>query len=257
MDDLTLARTAAAAGAAVVAGWADRLESVDLKGVVDPVTEADREAEEAILGLLAEHRPDDAIIGEEGSSRPGSSGRRWLIDPLDGTVNFIHGFPFVAVSVALEDDGGGLVGVVRDVFRGEEFAATRDHGTTLNGHPVSTASRSELADALVGTGFPYDRHERGRQYGRTLGEMLRRVRGVRRAGAAALDLAWVACGRLDGFWHVDLGPWDVAAGFLLVTEAGGVVTALDGGPPSHLECVAANPILHPALRQAVATAIGV
>lgn len=254
VDDLTLARAAASAGAEVVGQWADRLESAEFKGIGNPVTEADRESEDAIISLITTHRPDDGIVGEEGGSREGSSGRRWLVDPLDGTVNFIHGFPHVSVSVAVEDDAGGIAGVVRDVFRGEEFAAGRGIGSELDGVPIHVAGRTDLAMALIATGFSYDRHQRGPMYGAVLGEMLQVVRGIRRGGSAALDLAWVACGRLDGYWELRLGPWDVAAGFLIVAEAGGIITAFDGGPPSHEECVAANPGLQPRLREAVATA---
>lgn len=256
MTDLELARLAAATGARIVADWADRIGSADFKGVVDPVTAADRASEEAVLDVIASHRPDDAIVGEEGAAREGSSGRRWLVDPLDGTVNFLHGFPQVAVSVAVEDDDGPLAGVVRDVFRDEEFAAGRGGGATLNGAPMRVAGRTELAQALVATGFAYDRQERGPEYGRILGEMLRHVQGIRRGGSAALDLAWVACGRLDGYWEATLGPWDVAAGLLLVIEAGGRATSYDGGTAGHHEVVAANPVLQPLLRRAVADAVG-
>jgi myo-inositol-1(or 4)-monophosphatase len=255
MTDLELARFAAAAGAAIVADWATRLGDTDFKGIGNPVTEADRASERAILDLITSHRPDDEVIGEEGASRPGSSGRRWLIDPLDGTVNFVHGFPQVSVSIAVEDDDGGIAAVVRDVHRNEEFAAQRGGGATLNGKPMHVASRTDLGDALVATGFAYDRHERGPEYGRVVGEMLRHVGGIRRGGSAALDLAWVACGRLDGYWEVRLGPWDVAAGFLLVTEAGGVISAVDDGPASNDAVVAANPVLHPQLRRRVAEAM--
>jgi myo-inositol-1(or 4)-monophosphatase len=255
MDDLTLARQAAHAGADIVSSWANRLESAEFKGIGNPVTEADREAEQAIFSLISTHRPDDGIVGEEGTSKEGTSGRRWLVDPLDGTVNFLHGFPHVSVSVAVEDHLGGLAGVVRDVFRNEEFAASRGGGAEFDGEPMHVASRTDLTNALIATGFSYDRQERGVEYGRVLGEMLGVVRGIRRGGSAALDLAWVACGRLDGYWEVRLGPWDVAAGFLLVTEAGGIVTALDGGAPSHVECVGANPALHAVLRPAVAAAV--
>lgn len=256
MDDLELARSAARLGAEIVARWSDRLESAEFKSAVDPVTEADRESEQAIRGLLTTYRPDDGIVGEEGDSRMGSSGRRWLIDPLDGTVNFLHGFPQVAVSVALADDQGGVAGVIHDVVRDEVFTAARGCGATLAGDPIRVAGRVELGKALVATGFAYDRQERGPEYGRIVGEMLRHVRGIRRGGSAALDLAWVACGRLDGYWETGLGPWDVAAGFLLVAEAGGIVTAIDGGPASHESCVAANATLHPALRAKVASAVG-
>ncbi len=256
MDDLTLARTAARRGAEIVGSWANRLEFAQFKGIENPVTEADRESEQAIMSLIEQHRPDDSVVGEEGASKEGTSGRRWLVDPLDGTVNFLHGYPHVSVSVAVEDDLGGLAGVVRDVFRDEEFAASRGGGAELNGEAIHVAGRTDLSNALIATGFSYDRQERGAEYGRVLGEILGVVRGIRRGGSAALDLAWVACGRLDGYWEVRLGPWDVAAGFLLVDEAGGLVTAFDGGPASHHECVAANPALHAALRPAVETAAG-
>lgn len=255
MDDLALARAAALAGAAIVADWSGRLESADFKGAVDPVTAADRESEEAILGLISRHRPGDAVVAEERAPLEGTSGRRWLVDPLDGTVNFLHGFPQVSVSIAVEDGTGGIAAVVYDVHRQEEFAAARGRGATWNGRPMAVGGRSDLGDALVATGFAYDRRQRGPEYGRILGEMLRHVRGIRRGGSAALDLAWVACGRLDGYWETGLGPWDVAAGFLLITEAGGIVTAIDGGPPTHTDVVAANRRLHGPLRTAVAAAI--
>jgi myo-inositol-1(or 4)-monophosphatase len=255
MDDLTLACTAAREAAQIVHGWANRLESADFKGIGNPVTDADREAEAAILSLIEEHRPNDGVLGEEGASKEGTSGRRWVIDPLDGTVNFLHGFPQVAVSIAVEDADGAIVGVIRDVFRDEEFVAQRGLGATLNGAPIQVSGRNQLGDGLIATGFSYDRQERWQEYGRVLGEMLRQVRGVRRGGSAALDLAWVACGRLDGYWELRLGPWDVAAGYLIVAEAGGRVTALDGSPATHEECVAANAAIHPALLEAVATAV--
>lgn len=251
MDDLTLARAAAAAGADIVADWATRLQTTDYKGPVDPVTAADRESEAAILGLLAQHRPDDAVVAEEGSGRSGTSGRSWSIDPLDGTVNFVHGFPQVAVSVALQEGDRTTIGVVRDVFRGEEFVAELGGGAHLDGTAIGVSGRSELGRSLVSTGFPYDRDTRGPEYARIVGEMLTLVQGIRRGGSAALDLAWVACGRLDGHWEVSLGPWDVAAGLLLVTEAGGTASAIDGGPATHRSIVAATPGVHEALRSAV------
>jgi myo-inositol-1(or 4)-monophosphatase len=255
VDDLTLARKAAAVAADIIADWAERPGTTAFKGVGNPVTEADRDAESAIIELIGRHRPEDGILGEEGAAVDGASGRRWVIDPLDGTVNFVHGFPHVAVSIGLEDDGGGLVGVVRDVFRDEEFAAHRGGGASLNGSPIEVAGTTVLGNALVATGFSYDRQERGPAYGRALGEMLKVVRGVRRLGSAALDLAWVACGRLDGYWEARLGPWDVAAGFVIVAESGGVTTGYDGTAPTHASCVAANPMLQPQLRAAVVAAL--
>jgi myo-inositol-1(or 4)-monophosphatase len=255
MDDLELARLAARTASGIVAAWAGRLRSAEFKGAVDPVTRADREAEQAVLDLITSHRPDDAIVGEEGASRAGTSGRRWLVDPLDGTVNFLHGFPQVSVSIALEDDDGGIVGVVRDAFRDEEFAAVRGQGARMDDLPIRVSDCAELGSALIATGFAYDRQERGPEYGRIVGEMLRSVQGIRRGGSAALDLAWVACGRLDGYWEATLGPWDVAAGLLLITEAGGTTTDFDGGGATPASVVAAGPHLHAALLAAVQAAI--
>jgi len=238
----------------VVLSWRDRLETADFKGAVDPVTAADREAEEVIVSLLGGHRPDDAVMAEEGSGADTGSDRRWLIDPLDGTVNFIHGFPQVAVSVALHDPAGPLVAVVRDVFRNEEFTATRGGGAHRNGEAISVTGRSGIGQALVSTGFGYDRHERAADYLAVVEAVMRRVRGVRRTGSAALDLAWVACGRLDAHWEFNLSPWDVAAGMLLVTEAGGRVSSSRGGPATHHDIVASNGRVHDALVEIVAPA---
>jgi myo-inositol-1(or 4)-monophosphatase len=256
VDDLGIARAAALAAATVIRDHAERPRHADLKGVVDPVTAADREAEQAIVETIRAHHPDDGILAEEGSASESATGRRWVIDPLDGTVNFVRGIPQVAVSIALEDVEGTAVGVVRDVFRDEEFSALRSEGAFLSGHSIRPSATTDLGDAVVSTGFPYDRREKAADYGRHVGAVLARVRGIRRMGSAAIDLAWVACGRLDGHWEVRLSPWDVAAGILLVREAGGVVTAPDGGAPSHHALVAATPGIHEALRLVVAEALG-
>lgn len=253
MDDLSLARTAAAAAADIIRAWRGRIEGADYKGDVDPVTIADREAEAAIVALISRHRPDDGILAEEGGAAASTSGRRWVIDPLDGTVNFLHGIPQVAVSIGLEDPDGTLVGVVRDVFREEEFTARRGGGATRNGAPIHVSSCSEMRRALVSTGFAYDRHSRAAEYTRPVTAVLEVAQGIRRNGSAALDLAWVACGRLDGHWEFNLSPWDVSAGFLLVTEAGGVVLGFDG-PPDHRGFTAATPAIAPTLHSVVASA---
>ena len=193
------------------------------------VSDADREAEEAIAGILSAERPDDGLIGEEGSSVAGSSGRRWVVDPLDGTTNFLYGFPAWAVSVAVEDDDGALAGVVFDPVRDELFAAGRGGGATANGEPIRVRTGARLERALIATGFGYDADRRARQ-AEVVRSVLPRVRDIRRAGAAALDLAWLAAGRVDGYWERGLHPWDWAAGRLLVTEAGGEVRDLEGEP---------------------------
>jgi myo-inositol-1(or 4)-monophosphatase len=193
------------------------------------VSDADRDAERLIVELLARERPDDGLLAEEGAQRDARSGRRWVVDPLDGTTNFLYGQPAWAVSVALEDADGALVGVVCDPARGETFRAARGGGCQLNGAPVRVREPVALERALVATGFGYDPDRRRRQ-AEDLLRILPRVRDVRRAGAAALDLAWLAAGRLDGYYERGLQPWDWAAGRLLVGEAGGEVRDLPGEP---------------------------
>jgi myo-inositol-1(or 4)-monophosphatase len=213
---------------------------VDVKSSsTDMVSDADREAEQAIVELLRAERPDDGLLGEEGTDEQASSGRRWVIDPLDGTTNFLYSYPAWAVSVALEDADGGLVGVVFDAARSELFAAERGGGATLNGDPIRVREGAPLERALVATGFGYDADRRGRQ-AEVLRQVLPAVRDIRRAGAAAIDLAWVAAGRLDGYWERGLQRWDWAAGRLLITEAGGEVRDLEGKPHG---LVAAEPAL--------------
>jgi fructose-1,6-bisphosphatase/inositol monophosphatase family enzyme len=195
------------------------------------VSDADRAAEEAISALLRAERPDDGLLGEEGLSSDGSSGRRWVVDPLDGTTNYLYRYRAWCVSVALEDsDGSGLVGVVHDPLAGETFRAVRGEGAFLDGHaaPLRVRDNGELGRALVATGFGYDPEVRAGQAD-LLRRVLPRVRDVRRAGAAALDLCHVAAGRLDGYFERGLKRWDLAAGALIVQEAGGVVRPVVGG----------------------------
>jgi myo-inositol-1(or 4)-monophosphatase len=215
--------------------------------VTDPVSDADRAAEDAIGELLAAERPDDGLLAEEGSRADASSGRRWVVDPLDGTVNFLYGIPAWCVSVALQDEDGAAVGVVHDPLREETFRATRGGGSSLNGAPLHVRERDDLSRALVATGFGYDRERREMQ-AEVLRRVLPRVRDIRRAGAAALDFSWLAAGRLDGYWERGLSAWDWAAGRLLVEEAGGAVVELPGEP---LGLVAANPALLPELVELV------
>jgi myo-inositol-1(or 4)-monophosphatase len=190
---------------------------------------ADREAERVVRELLDAERPGDGLLAEEGSDVSSASGRRWLVDPLDGTVNFLYGFPAWAVSVALEDGRGMSVGVVLDPVRDECFAAQRGGGARLNGVPLAVSSEVDLSRAMVATGFSYEPERRARQADLLL-EVLPRVRDIRRAGAAALDLCYLAAGRVDAYYERGLNPWDWAAGRLIVEEAGGVVADLDGDP---------------------------
>jgi myo-inositol-1(or 4)-monophosphatase len=209
-----------------------RLTHIGFKGAVNPVTETDIAVEALIVAHLRAAFPGHRFLGEEGGGdewrAPGSP--IWLIDPLDGTNNFAHGFPPVGVSLALLADGQPVVGVIHDPLRGETFAATAGGGATLDGQPIQVSSVGQLADAFLATGFPYDRRTAPDNNVERLDHFLRRSLGVRRAGAAVLDQAYVACGRLDGFWEIRLKPWDVAAGVLLVREAGGRATDFEGGP---------------------------
>jgi myo-inositol-1(or 4)-monophosphatase len=215
-------RAAQAAGALLRERAAAPAEGLAVKSsATDPVTEADRASEALVRGMLARERPEDGILGEEGGDDGfGASGLRWVVDPLDGTVNFLYGLPAWCVSIACEDEQGALAGVVHDPLRGETFAALRGHGATLGGRRLQVRDPVPLELALIATGFAY-RSERRALQASLAATVLPRVRDLRRAGSAALDLAWVAAGRLDGFYEHGLNPWDVCAGALLVREAGG------------------------------------
>ena len=233
---------------------------VELKGAIDLVTESDRASERYILGEIARRFPGHAVLAEEsggaGAARPGQAPPpwRWIVDPLDGTTNFAHGLPFFCVSIALEVDGERALGVLHDPLRDETFAAVRGAGATLNGVPIRVSEAKALDRALGCTGFPYDVMEKPEETIRFFAPLLPLLRGVRRLGSAALDLGYVACGRLDLFWEVKLHAWDVAAGILIVEEAGGRVTDFAGGPVAAdpVEIAATNGALHPALLAALA-----
>jgi myo-inositol-1(or 4)-monophosphatase len=193
----------------------------------DFVTEVDKAAEAAIIEILREAYPDHSILAEE-SGASGSSDNQWIIDPLDGTTNFIHGFPQYAVSIAFAQRGTITQAVVYDPGRNELFTASKGRGAFLNDRRLRVAKRIRLAEALIGTGFPFRSFDHVDAYVAMLRDMLSKTAGVRRPGAASLDLAYVAAGRLDGFWEIGLSPWDMAAGALLITEAGGLVGDLTG-----------------------------
>ena len=220
----------------------------------DMVSDADRAAERLLLDRISAARPDDGVLGEEGADVQSASGLTWVVDPLDGTTNYLFGYPVWSVSVACEDAEGGVVAVVHDPVRNETFAAARGGGATLNGRPAHTRAPRGLDRALVGTGFAYDPGDRGFQ-ARVLTHLLPRVRDVRRTGSAALDLAWVACGRLDGFYEWGIKHWDRAAGMLLVSEAGGAVSVFDPGGGLEPCVVAAAAAQHDRLRELVVEAI--
>ena len=228
---LDVARRAADAAALVHREGRGRFDPAEWteKGRSDFVTEVDLEAERRILEIIRESFPSHDVMAEEGTddSSNGTSGIRWIIDPLDGTTNWLHGYPEYAVSLAAEDEKGLLVGLVLNSATGERFEATRGGGAALDGVPIRVSAVAELEHALVGTGFPFKKTEVLPDYLVTFERVLRETSGIRRAGAAALDLCDLACGRLDAFFEYWLMPWDVAAGALIVREAGGVFDRLD------------------------------
>jgi myo-inositol-1(or 4)-monophosphatase len=232
--DLELAERAARAGGEVLMEYYGRPAiGVGVKSsATDLVSDADREAERAIMELLGRERPGDGLVAEEGSHAEAESGRRWIVDPLDGTINFLYELPAWAVSVALEDTDGLAVGVVHSPVLGETFCAARGEGAWLaeSGRRLEVSGCDRLERAMVATGFSYEAARREQQ-AEVVARLLPLARDIRRAGAAALDLAWTAAGRLDAFYEGGLNPWDWAAGHLLVQEAGGVTGWLDGNPP--------------------------
>lgn len=215
--DLLLARAGGGVG-----GIVSKSSGTDL------ASDADREAEALVVGAIRAARPGDAILAEEGGGATGATGVTWIVDPLDGTINYLWGVPQWCVSIAAADARGAVVGVVHDPSRGETFTAVRDGGAWLGSLPLRVHPGRPLGEALVGTGFSYRAAERALQARRLTG-VLPAVRDVRRLGAAALDLAWVAAGRLDGYFETGLNPWDRAAGELIAREAGGVVEDLEPG----------------------------
>jgi myo-inositol-1(or 4)-monophosphatase len=220
----------------------------------DFVTRVDRAAEEAILDVVRKAYPDHAVLAEESGNSAGSAEYQWIIDPLDGTTNFIHGFPQYCVSIAIRHRDALAHGVVYDPIRNELFTASRGRGAFLNDRRIRVSKCTRLGDALVGTGFPFREVSRLDLYMKQLVNLMQASSGVRRAGAAALDLAYVACGRLDAFWEMGLSAWDMAAGALMIVEAGGLVGDLKGedGYLDSGEICAATPKVFPALIQALA-----
>jgi myo-inositol-1(or 4)-monophosphatase len=254
---LLTARRALLEGGAIVKKGFARRRRVEYKGPISPVTDVDRAAERAIMKVIRARFPAHTFLAEESAhARRGDLGKaregrfRWVIDPLDGTTNFVHHLPHSCVSVAVETGGRVLAGGVYDPYRNELFSAARGRGATVNGARLRVSDVSTLRRSLLMTGFPYDSHTRARAYMGLVEKVLAKTMGVRRFGAAALDLAWVAAGRIDGFWEMKLSPWDVAAGWLLVAEAGGKVSRFDGAPyqlDDPRQTLATNGRIHPAL----------
>ena len=215
------------AGAIVREGWG-RVHRPERKGRIDLVTEYDRRSEALLLERIAARFPDHEVLAEESGTHASTSPLRWIVDPLDGTTNFAHNYPFFAVSVGVEIEGEPAAAAVYDPTRDEMFAAARGEGTTLNGAPIRVSDIDRVESALLVTGFPYDVREHPERSVPFFQSMLGRAQGVRRDGSAALNQCYVACGRFDGFFEASLSPWDMGAGVLLVREAGGRVTRYDG-----------------------------
>jgi myo-inositol-1(or 4)-monophosphatase len=226
---------------------------VRAKRLNDFVTRVDHAAEEAIIEIVRKAYPDHAVLAEESGASAGRAEYEWIIDPLDGTMNFIHGFPQYCVSIAIRHRAAVAHGVIYDPTKNELFTASKGRGAFLNDRRIRVSKCLRLGDALVGTGFPFKEISRIESYTRQMKRMMETSAGLRRAGAAALDLAYVACGRLDAFWELGLSPWDMAAGALMIQEAGGLVGDLRG-ESNYLESgeiAAATPKVYPGLLEAL------
>jgi myo-inositol-1(or 4)-monophosphatase len=245
-----VAVAATQAGGAILRERFGSVLDIRYKGEIDVVTEADIMAEATIVGAIREAFPDHQILAEEGSTGGSNPDHRWIIDPLDGTTNYSHGLPPFSVSVAYERAGAVQVGVIYDPTQTELFVASRGGGATLNGRPIHVSRVSILRRALVATGFPYEKELLPRALGQ-FAAFAQRSQAVRRIGSAALDLAYVAAGRFDSYWEASIRAWDIAAGILLVEEAGGTVTDITGQPldldAPHITVLTSNGLLHGAM----------
>ncbi|MBI2346517.1 MAG: inositol monophosphatase [Deltaproteobacteria bacterium] len=247
MEPLALAIELARAAGKIQLDRLGKVHQVEYKGTIDLVTEVDKQCERMIVDGIRRHFPDHDVLAEEGTGERSSSANRWIVDPLDGTVNYAHGYPLFCVCIALEQAGQLDLGVVYEPNRDELFVAQRGKGATCNGRPIHVSATSSLIEAMLATGFAY-----GREAGELAvnippwNQFLMRTRAVRRDGVAGADLCYLACGRFDGFWEHYLKPWDIAAGTLIVQEAGGRVTMFDGRPLDiyGTEILASNGALH-------------
>jgi len=243
-------KTARAAGAILKEGFSKNYK-IRYKGRIDPVTEYDLKSEKYIVSRITKRFPSHGILSEEGNDKKSTEPFRWVIDPLDGTVDFSHGFPVYCVSIGVEYKGDPVAGAVYDPERDECFTAGFSLGARLNGKKIGVTSEKKLERALLATGFSYDIATAKKNNLGLFARMAKECQGVRRLGSAAIDLCWLACGRLDGFWELHLRPWDTAAAVVVVTEAGGKITRLDGSPHSIFDddLMASNGYLHSAMKR--------
>ncbi len=238
----------------IIANRIYEVKEITYKGKIDLVTEVDVLVENELKRSLSKLIPDSHFLGEETSNNTKLKDYTWIVDPLDGTVNYAHGIPIVAVSVALWKDDGVKLGVVYLPFTDEMFYALKDKGSFLNNKRISVSAQKDLGQSLIATGFPYDVYERGDEVVAVLKKVLTNAQGVRRMGSAAVDLVYVACGRFDGFYEMGLKPWDTSAGWLIVEEAGGVVTQFDHNVPYNVfapTILATNGFIHKALSEVI------
>lgn len=233
------------AGALQIAKFGTRLR-IEKKGAIDLVTEVDLEVERMFRALVAERFPDHDVLAEEMDVASRGARHRWVFDPLDGTTNFAHGVPIFCASLALEIDGKATVAAIFDPNRRELFTAEAGVGSWLNGQPLKVSSTGTVLESMLVTGFPYNVHEQADEFVKVFAEVLRNARAIRRLGSAAIDISWVAAGRMDGFWEASLKPWDTRAAALILEEAGGTVTGMDGAPwnPDGGHILATNGLIH-------------
>jgi len=243
-------QTARAAGA-LLKESVGRIGEIEFKGAVDIVTDVDRKSEKLITEAIKKAFPDHGILAEEGPEVVQASPFKWIIDPLDGTTNYSHGFPFFCVSIGFEVSGEVVLGVVYDPMMDELFAAEKGKGAALNGKKMAVSAIDGLGRSLLATGFPYDLRASKENNLDHFSAFSLKAQAIRRAGSAALDLCYIASGRFDGYWEMKLKPWDTSAGSLMVTESGGMITDFQGGPFSiyGTECLASNGLIHEQMKR--------
>ena len=254
-EEISVARRAAVEAGKILTARFGQVNRVIKKGEIDLVTEADLLSERAILDVLGRRFPRDGILSEEAGEIGQSPDRIWVIDPLDGTTNFAHDFPFFAVSIALQVNGEVVLGIVFSPFLNECFEAVKGRGAFLNQVPIRVSQTGSIGDALLATGFPYTIHDRPEEVLARFAKLIVLAQGIRRPGSAAMDLCYVAQGRFDGFWEEGLKPWDTAAGVIIVEEAGGQVSTYEGGPytPYDENIIASNGQIHGAMAKALSS----